>query len=94
MYLPSERDLYFFNQQQDRKRKLIVNAGRRSGKSILTLLSIAKGYLPEEQYQKLVAYIEAEFKPMGERQKIAVMEVEDFDSWKSANEIFGENKLN
>lgn len=92
MYLPSERDLYFFNQQQDRKRKLIVNAGRRSGKSILTLLSIAKGYLPEEQYQKLVADIEAELKPMGERQKIAVMEVEDFDNWKSADEVFGGNK--
>lgn len=52
MYLPSEKDLYFFNQQQGRKRKLI--AGRRSGKSIWTLLSIAKEYLPKEQYQKLV----------------------------------------
>lgn len=85
MYLPSERGL--FNQQQDRKRKLI--AGRRSGKSIWTLLSIAKEYLSKEQYQKLVADIEAELKPMGERQKIAVMEVEDLDNWKSANEVFG-----
>lgn len=80
MYLPSERNLYFFNQQQARKRKLIVNAGRRSGKSIWTLLSIAKKYLPKEQYQKLVEDIEIEFKPMGERKKIAVMEIDDFDN--------------
>lgn len=92
MYLPSERGLYFFNQQQDRKRRLIVNTGRRSGKSIYTLLSIAKEYLPKEQYQELVADIEAEFKPVSERQKIAVMEVEDFDDWKPAYEIFGEIK--
>ena len=90
MYLPSERGL--FNQQQNQKRKLIVNVGRRSGKSIWTLLSIAKEYLPEEQYQKLVEDIEAELKPMGERQKATVIEVDDLDNWKSANEIFGENK--
>ena len=89
MHLPSERDLYSFNQQQKQKRKLIVNAGRRSGKSIWTLLSIAKEYLPKEQYQKLVEDIEAELKPMSERQKIAVMEVDDLDNWKSANEVFG-----
>ena len=69
MYLPSERDLYFFNQQQDRKRKLILNAGRRSGKSIRTFLSIVKKYLSKEQYQKMVEDIEAELKPMGERKK-------------------------
>lgn len=92
MYLPFEKIQYFLNQQQDRKRKLIVNAGRRSGKSIWTLLSIAKEYLPKEQYQKLVEDIEAEFKPMGERQKIAVIEVDDFDNWESANEVFGGNK--
>lgn len=92
MYLPSERDLYFFNQQQDRKRKLIVNAGRRSGKSIWTFLSIVKKYLSKEQYQKMVEDIEAELKPMGERKKIAVMEIDDFDNWKSAYEVFGGNK--
>lgn len=92
MYLPSEKIQYFLNQQQDRKRKLIVNAGRRSGKSIWTLLSIAKEYLPKEQYQKLVEDIEAELKPMGERQKIAVMEIDDLDNWKSADEVFGGNK--
>lgn len=69
MYLPSERDLYFFNQQQDRKRKLILNAGRRSGKSIRAFLSIVKKYLSKEQYQKMVEDIEAELKPMGERKK-------------------------
>lgn len=34
-------------------------------------------------------FFEAELKPIGERQKIAVMEVEDLDNWKSANEVFG-----
>lgn len=92
MYLPSERGLYFFNQQQDRKRKLIVNAGRRSGKSIWTLLSIAKEYLPKEQYQKLVEDIEAELKPFGKRYGFKMCEVDDIDNWKSADEVFGGNK--
>lgn len=74
---------------QDNKRDSYIAAGRRSGKSLYTLLSIANKYLPKEQYQKLIEYIEAELKPMGERQKITVMEVEDLDNWKSANEVFG-----
>ena len=52
MYLPSERDLYFFNQQQDRKRKLILNAGRRSGKSIQTFLSIVKNICLKNSIKK------------------------------------------
>lgn len=87
MYLPSERDL--FNQQQNRKRKLIVNAGRRSGKSIWTLLSIAKEYLPKEQYQKLVKDIEAELKSFDKRYGFKICEADDIDNWKSAREIFG-----
>lgn len=90
MYLPSERAL--FNQQQDQKRKLIINAGRRSGKGIWTLLSIAKEYLPKEQYQKLVEDIEAELSPLGKRCGFKMCEVDDFDNWKSANEIFGGSK--
>lgn len=37
-----------------------------------------------------VQEFEAELEPIGKRRKIAVMEVEDFDNWKSANEVFGE----
>lgn len=90
MHLPSEREFHFFNQQHDRKRKLIVNAGRRPGKSIWTLLSIAKEYLPKEQYQKLVEDIEAELKPLGKRYGFKMCEVDDIDNWKSADEVFGE----
>lgn len=90
MYLPSERGLYFFlNQQQDRKRRLIVNVGRRSGKGIWTLLSIAKEYLPKEQYQKLVEDVEAELTPLGEKYRFKICEVDDIDNWKSADEVFG-----
>ena len=89
MYLPFERELHLSNQKQEQKRKLILNAGRRSGKSIWTLLSIAKEYLPKEQYQKLAEDIEAELTPLGERYGFKMCEVEDFDNWQSANEVFG-----
>lgn len=65
---------------QDNKRYSYITAGRRSGKSIWTLLSIAKEYLPKEQYQKLVEDIKAELKPMSERQKAVVMKVDDINN--------------
>lgn len=89
MKLPSELELFFANIKREENRKKIILAGRRSGKSIWTLLGIAKEYLPKEQYQKLVADIEAELKPLGKRYGFKMCEVEDFDNWKSANEVFG-----
>lgn len=65
MKLPSELELFFANIKREENRKKIILAGRRSGKSIWTLLSIAKEYLSKEQYQKLVEDIEAELKPLG-----------------------------
>lgn len=83
--LPYIREYYELLKNQSFEKKKILLCGRRSGKSIRTLLSIAKEYLSKEQYQKLVEDIEAEFKPMIEGQKTAVIEVDDFNNWKSAN---------
>lgn len=70
--------------EQERKRKMIITAGRRSGKSIWSALSIAKEYLPKEEYEKFAAELQATL-----RSEIDKMIEEDGTAeWVSADQLF------
>lgn len=86
MELPFERSLYFFNKEQEKRKRILFSGGRRYGNPLAVLKQFTPPDLWEEFVREYNKQREEDLKSMQSRQN-AKMWVEEFPASQTPSEV-------